>query len=80
MALAAEGSADSGGPAHRPGGEVNIQLPDLTTDQALFLGFTGHDILLSGLVVCVLGLLFGLLPTPPSRSCRCTSRWPTSRS
>ena len=61
MALAAEGSADSGGPAHRPGGEVNIQLPDLTTDQALFLGFTGHDILLSGLVVCVLGLLFGLL-------------------
>ncbi|HYN01307.1 MAG TPA: sodium-translocating pyrophosphatase [Vicinamibacteria bacterium] len=61
MALAAEGSADSGGPAHRPGGEVNIQLPDLTTDQALFLGFTGHDILLSGLVVCVLGLLFGFL-------------------
>ena len=61
MALAAEGSAASGGPTHRPGGEVNIQLPDLTTDQALFLGFTGHDILLSGLVVCVLGLLFGLL-------------------
>jgi K(+)-stimulated pyrophosphate-energized sodium pump len=46
---------------HRPGGEVNIKLPDLTTDQALFLGFTGHNILLSGLVVCVLGLLFGLL-------------------
>ena len=46
---------------HRPGGEVNIQLPDLRTDKALFLGFTGHDILLSGLVVCVLGLLFGLL-------------------
>ena len=61
VALAAEGSAASGGPAHRPGGEVNIQLPDLTTDQALFLGFTGHDILLSGLVVCVLGLLFGFL-------------------
>ena len=61
LALAAEGSPGSGGPAHRPGGEVNIQLPDLTTDQALFLGFTGHDILLSGLVVCVLGLLFGFL-------------------
>ncbi len=61
MALADEGSAASGGPAHRPGGEVNIQLPDLTTDQARFLGFTGHDILLSGLVVCVLGLLFGFL-------------------
>jgi K(+)-stimulated pyrophosphate-energized sodium pump len=45
--------------AHRPGGEVNLQLPDL--NQGNFLGFTGHQILLSGLVVCVLGLLFGLL-------------------
>src|SRR5688500_15426131 len=43
---------------HRPGGEVNIQLPDL--HQGDFLGLTGHQILLSGLVVCVLGLLFGL--------------------
>jgi len=43
---------------HRPGGEVNLRLPDL--DQVSFLGFTGHDILLSGLFVCVLGLLFGL--------------------
>jgi K(+)-stimulated pyrophosphate-energized sodium pump len=42
---------------HRPGGEVNIQLPDL--NQGDFLGMTGHEILLSGLVVCVLGLLFG---------------------
>jgi K(+)-stimulated pyrophosphate-energized sodium pump len=50
-------AAGHGGVPHRPGGEVNIQLPDL--DQGDFLGFTGHDILLSGLVVCVLGLLFG---------------------
>jgi len=42
---------------HRPGGEVNIQLPDL--NQGDFLGMTGHQILLSGLIVCVLGLLFG---------------------
>src|SRR6476659_378012 len=42
---------------HRPGGEVNIHLPDL--NQGDFLGMTGHQILLSGLVVCVLGLLFG---------------------
>ncbi len=42
---------------HRPGGEVNLLLPDL--NQGSFLGFTGHEILLSGLVVCVLGLLFG---------------------
>ncbi len=46
-------------PDHRPGGEVNLHLPDL--NQGDFLGFTGHQILLSGLVVCVLGLLFGLL-------------------
>ena len=43
---------------HRPGGEVNLLLPDL--DTGTFLGFTGHQILLSGLVACVLGLLFGL--------------------
>ncbi len=47
-----------GGPEHRPGGEVNLRLPDL--NQGDFLGFTGHQILLSGLLVCVLGLLFGL--------------------
>ena len=46
------------GAEHRPGGEVNIRLPDL--NQGDFLGFTGHEILLSGLLVCVLGLLFGL--------------------
>jgi K(+)-stimulated pyrophosphate-energized sodium pump len=47
------------GAEHRPGGEVNIRLPDL--NQGDFLGFTGHEILLSGLVVCMLGLLFGLV-------------------
>jgi K(+)-stimulated pyrophosphate-energized sodium pump len=45
------------GHGHRPGGEVNIQLPDLS--QAQFLGVNGHQILMSGLVVCLLGLLFG---------------------
>ncbi|HKG32706.1 MAG TPA: sodium-translocating pyrophosphatase [Gemmatimonadales bacterium] len=47
------------GAEHRPGGEVNLRLPDL--NQGDFLGFTGHQILLTGLVVCVLGLLFGLM-------------------
>ncbi len=56
-ALAAQEAAQA--PEHRPGGEVNLQLPDL--NQGDFLGFTGHQILLSGLLVCVLGLLFGLL-------------------
>ncbi len=43
--------------AERPGGEVNLVLPDLR--QGNFLGMTGHGILLYGLIVCVLGLLFG---------------------
>ena len=54
LALAAQEPA----PAHRPGGEINLQLPSL--DAGNFLGMTGHEILLWGLVVCVLGLLFGL--------------------
>ncbi|MBA3317686.1 MAG: sodium-translocating pyrophosphatase [Gemmatimonadales bacterium] len=54
---AAQEPAQAAAPEHRPGGEVNIRLPDL--NQGDFLGFTGHEILLSGLLVCVLGLLFG---------------------
>ena len=44
---------------HRPGGEVNIHLPDL--NQGDFFGMTGHQILMFGLGVCVLGLLFGMI-------------------
>ncbi|MGH7586540.1 MAG: sodium-translocating pyrophosphatase [Gemmatimonadales bacterium] len=53
-------AAQEAAPAHRPGGEVNLQLPDLSRPDILFLGLTGHQILLYGLAVCVLGLLFGL--------------------
>jgi K(+)-stimulated pyrophosphate-energized sodium pump len=42
-----------------PGGEVNLRLPSL--EQGDFLGMNGHQILMFGLVVCVLGLLFGLV-------------------
>ncbi|MDQ3649263.1 MAG: sodium-translocating pyrophosphatase [Acidobacteriota bacterium] len=45
-------------PAHRPGGEANLILPDLS--QVTFLGLDGRTLLMLGLVVCVLGLLFGL--------------------
>ena len=48
-----------GVPEHRPGGEVNLRRPDL--NQGDFLGFTGHEILLTGLLVCILGLAFGLM-------------------
>ncbi len=44
---------------HRPGGEVNIHLPDL--NQGNFFGMTGHQVLMFGLIVCVLGLLFGMM-------------------
>jgi K(+)-stimulated pyrophosphate-energized sodium pump len=41
------------------GGEANLQLPDLT--QVPFLnGISGHNLLLFGIVICVLGLGFGL--------------------
>jgi len=44
---------------HRPGGEANLELPDLTT--VTFLnGISGHNLLLIGIVICVLGLGFGL--------------------
>jgi len=57
LAAAQDPAAPAAAQEHRPGGEVNLQLPDL--NQGDFLGFTGHQILLSGLLVCVLGLLFG---------------------
>ncbi|HJQ32297.1 MAG TPA: sodium-translocating pyrophosphatase [Pyrinomonadaceae bacterium] len=44
---------------HRPGGEANLLLPDLSSVK--FLGVDGHTLLLVGLVVCALGLLFGLM-------------------
>jgi K(+)-stimulated pyrophosphate-energized sodium pump len=41
------------------GGEASLELPDLT--QVSFLnGISGHNLLLGGIVVCLLGLGFGL--------------------
>ncbi|MBS1912804.1 MAG: sodium-translocating pyrophosphatase [Bacteroidetes bacterium] len=40
------------------GGEASLVLPSL--DQVSFFGVNGHMLLMCGLVVCVLGLLFGL--------------------
>ncbi|HEY2974703.1 MAG TPA: sodium-translocating pyrophosphatase [Pyrinomonadaceae bacterium] len=41
------------------GGEATLILPDLS-DVTFFGGINGHNLLLVGLVVCMLGLLFGL--------------------
>ena len=61
LALAAQPeSAVAGGaaPAHH-GGEAALVVPDLSSVD--FLGIDGHTLLLSGLLVCALGLLFGLM-------------------
>ncbi len=42
----------------RAGGEANLRLPDLSKES--FLGVDGHTLLLLGIVICFLGLLFGL--------------------
>src|SRR5271165_3742862 len=39
-------------------GEASLRLPDLSS--VSFLGFTGHNLLLVGLLFCAFGLLFGL--------------------
>src|SRR5450631_1928460 len=39
-------------------GEANLQLPDLNS--VSFLGVTGHNLLLVGLLFCLFGLAFGL--------------------
>ena len=55
MAFAAQPEATT---ASR-GGEAALVVPDLSSVD--FLGVDGHTLLLSGLVVCALGLLFGLM-------------------
>jgi K(+)-stimulated pyrophosphate-energized sodium pump len=41
------------------GGEASLKLPDLSSVN--FLGTNGHKLLLWGILICVLGLLFGLM-------------------
>ncbi len=45
-------------PTENPGGEANLIVPDLST--VSFLGMTGHNLMMIGLIFCVLGLVFGL--------------------
>src|SRR5438874_13635470 len=44
---------------HKAGGEANLKIPDLSTVD--FFGINGHKLLTFGLIVCALGLLFGLI-------------------
>jgi K(+)-stimulated pyrophosphate-energized sodium pump len=49
--------------SHAAGGEANLIIPDLTGTQVPvhFFGMTGRSLLMGGLVVCALGLIFGLV-------------------
>ncbi|MGE5750072.1 MAG: sodium/proton-translocating pyrophosphatase, partial [Gemmatimonas sp.] len=44
---------------HRPGGEANLVVPDLSS--VSFRGIPGTTLLMFGLLVCLAGLLFGLV-------------------
>ncbi len=46
-------------PAHRPGGEANLKLPDLS--QVSFMGTNGRTLLMIGIGVSLLGMVFGML-------------------
>jgi K(+)-stimulated pyrophosphate-energized sodium pump len=46
-------------PPHKGGGEASLKLPDLA--QASFVGMTGRALLQWGLLICLLGLAFGLV-------------------
>jgi K(+)-stimulated pyrophosphate-energized sodium pump len=50
-------------PRHDAGGEANLVIPDLrnTTVPVTFFGMSGHSLLMYGLLICALGLIFGLV-------------------
>ncbi len=58
LAIASIGASPVLAQSHR-GGEANLVLPDLS-EVTFFGGINGHNLLLAGIVVCMLGLLFGL--------------------
>jgi len=60
IAAAATGTAQAIPVEHKAGGEANLVIPDLS--QVSFLGgIHGRSLLMGGLVICALGLLFGLV-------------------
>ncbi|HKO19105.1 MAG TPA: sodium/proton-translocating pyrophosphatase, partial [Acidobacteriaceae bacterium] len=51
--------AQAAAPQGAGGGEASLVIPDLS--QVSFLGMNGHSLLMFGLIICALGLLFGLV-------------------
>ena len=58
-AFAQETGAAAAAPQQAAGGEANLIIPDLNSVQ--IMGLPGGKLLVWGLVVCALGLLFGLV-------------------
>src|SRR5687768_3528790 len=45
---------------HTPGGEATLKVPNLNdASVATFFGQSGHNLLMAGILVCVLGMVFG---------------------
>jgi K(+)-stimulated pyrophosphate-energized sodium pump len=63
LAVSAQAQPEAAAPQeageHRPGGEVNLVLPDL--EQVDVGGYNGRTLLLGGVLVSIGGLLFGLM-------------------
>jgi K(+)-stimulated pyrophosphate-energized sodium pump len=57
--LWAQAAAQTAPAVQHAGGEANLVLPDLGSVE--FQGINGRTLLMGGLVVCVLGLMFGLV-------------------
>ena len=58
LLLVASGSGFAQAPG-QSGGEAHLILPDLS--QGTFMGIGGRTLLMGGLLICVLGLVFGLI-------------------
>src|SRR3990172_8105454 len=56
------------GAAHHGGGEASLTLPDLST-VTFAGGLNGHTLLLFGLLVCALGMIFGIAAFAHIRKC-----------
>ena len=59
LLLALAGSATPALAQQHSGGEANLVLPDLSS-VTFFGGMDGHTLLLTGIVICILGLAFGM--------------------
>jgi K(+)-stimulated pyrophosphate-energized sodium pump len=59
LASLAGAAPPTGSEAVHAGGEASLKIPDL--GQVEFLGLNGRTLLMTGLIVCALGLVFGLV-------------------